>query len=86
MKKPELTETNTDAPTPRLPKRERPVKNARDARRLLSTIISEFRQGIIQGTDAKTLCYLLSTYVQIQQASELEERLVKLEQAAEKTT
>ena len=61
---------------------EKPVKNVKDARRLLSTIIAEFRAGMIQGTDAKTMCYLLSTYVSITKDTELEERITKLEQAA----
>jgi hypothetical protein len=89
MKKLELVETKSETPDtpptakPKAAFHERPVKNVKDARRLLSRLISEFRAGEIQGTDAKTMCYLLSTYVQITKDTELEERIKRLEKDKE---
>lgn len=78
------TESETADTPPAKPKaafNERPVKSAKDARRMLSRLISEFRAGEIEGTNAKTLCYLLQTYVNIQKDTEIEERILALEKA-----
>ena len=69
----------TGDPPPAL---EKEIRNVKDARRLLSRIISEFRAGKIEGTDAKTMAYLLSVYVQITKDTELEERILQLEKTA----
>lgn len=60
----------------------RPVKirGVKDAKRLLSRLIYELQQGIVSGRDAKDLCYLLNSYVQITKETEFEERLKALEE------
>ena len=80
MKTPKTVATESaSADSPRI---ERPIRNCKDARRLLSRIISDFRAGKILGADAKTMAYLLSVYVQITKDTELEERISRLEKSA----
>ena len=55
------------------------IRNSKDARRLLSKIISGFIRKEIEGTDAKTLGYLLSVYCQIESQSDLLNRIERLE-------
>ena len=66
--------------------RPRPVKvrKLKDAKRLLSRLIVQLQAGTIAGQDAKDLCYLLSTFVQIVRDADLEQRIEKLEAANEK--
>lgn len=58
----------------------RPICTIADARRLLARIISEFRAGTMDDREARTLCYMLATFVSIVRDSELENRLDALEQ------
>jgi len=55
------------------------IRTAKDAKKLLGRIISGFTRGEVASDDAKTLAYLLSTYVQIHGAMEYEQRLEALE-------
>jgi hypothetical protein len=55
------------------------VRNLRTCKRLLSRLIAAFCRGEVMGDDAKTLAYLLSTYSQIIQGVEMENRLTQLE-------
>ena len=55
------------------------IRTARDAKKLLGRLIASFTRGEVHGDDAKTLAYLLSTFVQIGTAVEFEDRLEALE-------
>lgn len=55
------------------------LTNLRDAKRMCSRLIRGFIKGEVSGSDAKTLSYLLSTYVTIAQGSDIEARLDELE-------
>ena len=55
------------------------LASLKDAKRLSSRLIRAFIRGEIHGTDAKTLSYLLSNFIQAAQASDLEQRLEDLE-------
>jgi hypothetical protein len=48
---------------------------------LLSKLIAGFCRGEIDGDNAKTLCYLLVSWVNIARDSDLEQRIEKLEQS-----
>ena len=54
-----------------------------DARRLLSRLILEFQKGTIQSRDAKDLCYLVVSYVNVASQTDLEARLSAIEQKME---
>jgi hypothetical protein len=56
------------------------IKTLKDARRLLGKLIYEFQKGNIHNQDAKDLTYMLISYVAILKDSELEERLIALEE------
>lgn len=58
------------------------VHNSRDARRLLSRVISEVQGDEIDLAKAKGIAYLLQVYIGIERETELEERIQKLEQLA----
>ena len=58
------------------------VRKLKDAKRLLSRLIVQLQAGTIAGQDAKDLCYLLSTFVQIVRDGELETRIERLERQA----
>jgi len=60
----------------------KPVRTVNDAKRMLSKLIHGFQLGTINGTDAKTLCYLLISYTQIIRDFDFEERIKKLEERA----
>lgn len=68
---------------------EKPVKipsritNIRQAKRILSSLISEFVKGSITNQDAKDLAYLLSTFVSIIKDAELEQKLSLMEKRLE---
>ncbi|MCL4510019.1 MAG: hypothetical protein M1470_02980 [Bacteroidetes bacterium] len=55
------------------------VRNLKAAKRLMSKLIEAFIAGRVTGNDAKTLAYLTSTYIEVAQAADLEDRLIKLE-------
>lgn len=55
------------------------ISKVRDARRLLGKLILEFQKGNIANQDAKDLCYLVTSYVNVAVQSDFEERLQKLE-------
>lgn len=55
------------------------VRSIKDARRLLSRIITQFQKDEIKGTKAKTLTYLLVQYVHIYEVEKIEELETKLE-------
>ena len=56
------------------------VTRARDARRLLSRIIISFQKGEISNQNSKDLAYLLSVFIQIHSATDIEDRIKKLEE------
>lgn len=60
------------------------IRTAKDAKKLLGRLISQFTKGTVQSDDAKTLAHLLSVFIQAHQAVDLEERLEQLETAAGK--
>ena len=47
------------------PSRPVKVRTLRDAKRLLSRMITQLQAGTIKGQDAKDLCYLISTFIQL---------------------
>ncbi len=49
------------------------------ARRLFSHLIQDYRDGVIEERKARTLAYLLSTYISICRDTELERRIEALE-------
>lgn len=55
------------------------VRDARSARRLMGKIILEFQKKTINSEDAKTLSYLVSTFLQACTISDIEERIKFLE-------
>jgi hypothetical protein len=65
--------------TKRLPPVE--VHNVRDAKRLLSRLITQLQNDEVEDKKAKSICYLLQTYVNITKEYEIEERLRKIEEA-----
>jgi hypothetical protein len=58
-------------------------RNVNDAKRILSKLISEFIKGSIEDSRAKTLCYLLSAFVNITRETDFESRLSELEKIIE---
>ena len=62
------------------PYAKRPIRTAKDAKKMLGKLIHAFQQGQINQDGAKTLCYLLISFVQIIRDGEFEGRLTKLEQ------
>jgi hypothetical protein len=72
--------TTKEIPTTSPPSKSiRDIKTLKDARRLLSKLISEFRRGELTSPEARVLTYMLTSYVSIYNQSDLEERLQKLE-------
>ena len=59
-------------------------RNVNDAKRILSKLISEFIKGTIEDNRAKTLCYLLNSYVSITRETDFESRLSEVEKIMEK--
>lgn len=57
------------------------VRTLKDAKRLLSRLITQLQAGTIEGKNAKDLTYVLSVFVQVVKDSDIEERLTKLEEA-----
>lgn len=57
------------------------IRTARDARKLFGRLISQFTKGEVASEDARTLCYLLTGYIQACATAEIEERLQALEKA-----
>lgn len=57
------------------------VKNVKQAKRLLSRIITQFQRGEITDYEAKTLCYLLISLVSICKDIDFEERITKIEKS-----
>lgn len=57
----------------------KPLKNIKDARLLLSRLISGFQTGLISSADAKALTYMLVSYLSITRDNGIEDRLEKLE-------
>lgn len=56
------------------------VRTSADAKRLLTKLISAFQRGQIVGRDAKDLCYLVVSFIQVCQQKEMEDRLSRLEE------
>ena len=56
------------------------IRKLKDAKRLLSRLIHEFQKGTINNRDAKDLCYLIVSFVQIAKDVDLEERINQLEE------
>lgn len=57
-----------------------PVTNLKNAKRLMSKLISGFISGKIINQNAKDLAYLVSTFVAIVKDAEIEERIKMLEE------
>ena len=57
----------------------KPPRNAKDAKKLYGRLISQFIKGEVANEDAKTLCYLLTGYIQACAASDFEERVDSME-------
>ena len=55
------------------------VTKLKDAKRLLSRLITQFQCGEVDSRFAKDLCYLLTSYVSVAKDTEIEERLQLLE-------
>ncbi len=55
----------------------------RDAQRLLSRLITEFQTGSVDSQWAKSLCYLVISYVQVARDVEMEARIEDLERQIE---
>lgn len=55
-------------------------RNIKDAKRILSKLISAFIKGEFEDNKARTLCYLLTQYVTITRDSDFEKRLEILEE------
>ena len=62
------------------PYAKKPIRNVKDAKKMLSKLIHAFQMGKVMSDQAKTLCYLIISYVQIIRDADFEERLIKLEQ------
>ncbi len=62
--------------------KERPVRvrSLKDAKKLLARLLVGFQRGEIQGEDARTLCHIISTYIQLVKDLDLEARIVELEE------
>lgn len=60
------------------------ISSVRDARRLLARLIREFQTGRVEDRWAKTLTYLVVSYVSVTRDSEIEERLQRLEEHLDK--
>ena len=56
------------------------VRTIKDAKRLMSKLITGFQQGIIAGRDAKDMAYLLTVFLQIVKDFEIEKRIESIEQ------
>ena len=56
------------------------IRQLKDAKRLLSKLITEFQKGTIKSREAKDLCYLVVSYVQIAKDVDIEDRLKVLEE------
>ena len=61
------------------------IRQLKDAKRLLSKLITEFQKGTIKSREAKDLCYLIVSYVNIAKDIDLEERIKSLEENLWKT-
>jgi hypothetical protein len=70
------------SPTPiaGLPDRPISITDARGAKRVLGRLIKRFQEGTVDSTFAKTLCYLLMSYVNINNSETLESRIKQLEE------
>lgn len=55
------------------------VTNPKQAKRLMSKLISEFIKGNVLDSEAKTLAYLVTVYIGIIKEVETEERIRKIE-------
>jgi len=55
------------------------IRSIEDARRLLSRLILEFQKGTVENRNAKDLCYLVISFVNIVSQSEIENRLAEIE-------
>ena len=55
------------------------IKSIKDARRLLSRLITGLQQQTVSGDVVKTLVYVLQAYVQTARLTDVEERLDALE-------
>lgn len=55
------------------------VTNLKNAKRLLSRLIYDLQAGKIEGQQAKDLCYLLISFVNVFKSYEIENRLNEIE-------
>jgi hypothetical protein len=61
------------------------VSSIRDASRLMARVVYEFQRLNISSENAKTLAYLLQCYINSFRMAEIEDEVLKLEQAQERT-
>lgn len=57
------------------------VRTIKDAKRLMSKLITAFQEKTIDGRDAKDMAYLLTVFLQIVKDFELEKRVEEIEKA-----
>jgi hypothetical protein len=81
--KPQSRKNKKSKPIPLIPGKIR-LTNIRGARRILSKLIAGFINNEIWDTNARTLTYLLSSYVAMTRDSDIESRLTELETIIEK--
>jgi hypothetical protein len=62
----------------------KPIHSVKDAQKMLARLIHAFQCGKVDGTEAKTLCYLLISYSQLVKDHDFEERIKALEGKAGK--
>ncbi|MFH1528428.1 MAG: hypothetical protein ABIG69_17625 [Bacteroidota bacterium] len=77
----QVIELKRDGETPPIKIFNREIRylKAKDVRRAMSKLISEYCKGSIASEEAKTLTHMFSTYIQILSATSFEERLETLE-------
>lgn len=76
-----LNGDRNNSPLSKIFTREIRYLKAKDVRRAMSKLISEYCKGELLNEDAKTLTHMLSTYIQILTATEMEERIKSLEES-----
>jgi len=64
---------------PRRPPRSMPLRDCRDARRLLAKLVNEVRAGAIDPRRASCIGYLVNTFISAASAADFEARIAVLE-------
>ena len=64
---------------PPILKKIRPPRTLKDAKELLGSLISAFLKRQLDGNDARTLCYMITSFTVVCTQSDLEVRIKNLE-------